>query len=133
MKFTLTIFIAISFLLGGFGMVAISTMDHEGLHTCPIAQMYGGSCSAAGGLTLAMHHINGLLSLTEMVLVTPLVMLLVLLAVGVVTTMWIVFGGHLLLEYPAPKRAFHPLELPILQIPLRWAALHNKRNLISVF
>ena len=116
-------------------MVMISTMDHAGLHTCPIAQMYGGDCSVAGGFSLAMHHIDGLLSLTEIVFVASVLMLLALLAIGACTLMWStqrLVQNFSFFEYLILKKVADYSGLPILQVPLRWAALHNKRDLISV-
>lgn len=132
MKYFIAIIVGVSFLLGGFAMVGMATVDHEGHHTCPVAQMLGSDCSIAGGVPLALHHIDGLLSLVEAL---PLVVVLFLFAILALTPLLLLNQRKPL---PDLHRGFHLprtsflYEIPILQIPLRWAALHNKRDFISV-
>lgn len=113
-------------------MVGMATADHEGHHTCPIAQMFGSDCSVAGGVPLALHHIDGLLSLVEAL---PLAAALLLFAILALTPLLLLNQRKLLLylcqSFRLPRTSFS-YEIPILQIPLKWAALHNKRDFISV-
>lgn len=132
MKHFVAIIVGVSFLLGGFAMVGMATADHEGLHTCPVAQMLGSDCSVAGGVPLALHHIDGLLSLVEAL---PLAAVLLLFTILTLAPLLLLNQRKLLLQL---HRCFHLsqtsflYEIPILQIPLRWAALHNKRGLVLV-
>lgn len=133
MRYFIVAIIVASLLLGGFAMESMMTISHQALHICPVAQLLGSDCSLVDEAPLALHHIDGLLALTEAI---PVGFLLLLLSVLILNITWFRFEslfkyyGLNLCSYFRVYCTLLSLKIPIFLEPLRWAALHNKRDII---
>jgi len=134
MKSVLAIIIGASFILGGFAMVSMAS-EHGEMVSCPFSQAANGSCHLVNGLETALHHIGGLQSLMNVPLVLLATLVLLLLssvAIAVLCFCCRSIGIFLYKFSSASGKRTNELGIPIFNIPLRWAELHNKSGRVCV-
>ena len=90
-----------------FAVFAFSTVNHNVEHGCPISSLPVADCSSVqGGISLALHHISGILNLTQTTLSASVSLLLFLVLLLFAR---IVFVGKIPM-----KKVFYPAERALL-------------------